>query len=72
MLIPYNPCICKDTPCEQCMFGYQSEINAHNLMKNLILRVENGEKPVGWTLVKNHKSYHPNWKEEMKGEPSND
>lgn len=68
LLTPCSPCVCPESPCEQCMFGYRSQIDAHNLMKDLIQRVENGEKPVGWILAKIYKDYHPNWAEQLKGE----
>lgn len=67
MLTPCNPCVCRGAPCEQCMFGYLSKVDAHDLMKKLILCMENGGTPVGRTLVETYKSYHPNWKNEMKG-----
>lgn len=65
MLKPCDPCVCPGAPCEQCMFGYQSEKEAHKRMKDLITRVNNGEKPVGWRNAETYMMYHRNWEKEM-------
>ena len=65
MLTPCNPCVCPGAPCEQCMFGYQSAETNHKTMKDLIIQVENGEKPMGYMIPEWYKCYHPDWKKEM-------
>ena len=67
MLTPCSPCVCIGAPCEQCMFGYKSAETNHKLMKQLIIQVDNGEKPPGYLLPGYYKRYHPNWKKEMEG-----
>lgn len=65
MLKPCNPCVCIGAPCEQCMFGYMPAKDAHELMKKLIIALNQGEKPVGWKNAETYKRYHPDWEKEM-------
>ena len=70
MLTPCNPCLCPGTPCEHCLFGYQSKEQNHEKMRDIIIRVNNGnEKPGDNYLAERYKLLHPNWQEEMKEEP---
>lgn len=65
MLTPCNPCSCPGAPCEQCMFGYQSEESNHETMKNLIEKTLKGEKPHGYRVAERYMDIHKNWKAEM-------
>lgn len=68
MLTPCSPCLCPKSPCEHCMFGYNSSYTNHKQMKELIEAVDRGEKPLGYVLADNYKRMHPNWKEQMEEE----
>ena len=65
MLTPCSPCSCPGAPCEQCMFGYQSDETKHNIMKNLIEKTFKGEKPIVSSAAKRYMEKHKNWLDEM-------
>ena len=65
MLNPCFPCVCPKATCEQCMFGYQSEEANHEAMKQLLLAVNAGKKPVGYGCAETYMRYHENWKDEL-------
>lgn len=65
MLNPCDPCCCPGVPCEHCRFGYRSAESNHNLMKDLIIAIEAGEKPVGWKAAETYMTFHRNWREEL-------
>lgn len=66
MLKPCDPCSCPGAPCEQCMFGYQSEESNHKTMKHLIEGTLAGEKPFAYQLAEEYIRKHPNWRAEMR------
>lgn len=65
MLTPCSPCCCPGAPCEQCMFGYNDEESNHRIMKDLILKIANGGKPIGWRNAETYMDYHKDWREEI-------
>ena len=69
MLNPCRPCCCSYTPCEHCLFGYQTEEYKHNLMKDNIRRYLSGDENfVGISSAKCYIEKHPNWEKEMEDE----
>lgn len=65
MLNPCKPCICPGAPCEQCCFGYRPAEENHEKLKGLLLSVNAGEKPNGWSHAEFYMRFHPNWREEL-------
>ena len=65
MLNPCNPCVCPSAPCEQCLFGYTSDVNKHEKMKKLIEAVNNGEKPNGYVCAERYMKLHSDWNDHM-------
>ena len=66
MLTPCRPCCCPGTPCEHCLFGWQTEEYKHNLMKDNIRRyLSSDENFVGISSAKYYIEKHPNWEKEM-------
>lgn len=65
MLNPCKPCICPDASCEQCSFGYRPKEENHEKLKELLLAVNVGEKPLGWGNALIYQRFHPNWREEL-------
>jgi hypothetical protein len=47
------------------MFGYQSAETKHRMMKNLIEKTLNGEKPNGYRVAETYMINHKNWRVEM-------
>lgn len=64
LLNPCNVCYFSEHNCEQCIFGYISEQEAHERFKDTILKTINGEKPTGQRLAQRYMEKNPKWREE--------
>lgn len=64
MLNPCNPCVCPSASCDQCAFGYKSNVDKHEMMKKLIEAVNNGEKPNGHVCAERYMKLHNDWRSE--------
>lgn len=63
MLDPCNPCF-SHGQCEHCLFGYTSDKDKHEKLKNLIAGYLNGD--LGYRVtVERYMQFHENWKEEI-------
>lgn len=65
MLNPCHPCMWPKAPCEQCMFGYRSLEENHELMKKIILNALAGNCTDYRNLADRYAQAHKNWREEM-------
>lgn len=65
MLTPCRPCICPGAPCEHCLFGYNSEEENHELMKEMLSAyLAEGEKARDWRTAAAYMVTHPKWRAE--------
>lgn len=70
MLDACNPCFMPENePCEHCYFSSYAPIETrHRDMKELILKVINGEEPIYAWMARKYMELHPNWEKEMEEE----